>query len=218
MANLRFYNAEEAFEYFYLMIMRSGITIGDTKAAFNVGFYIIDPIDNRITTSWRKWNESYVEQEWQWYLSKDRSAVEIAKKAKIWLNMMDEDGNVNSNYGYQWSRSNQIEYVVDELKRDVNSRRAFISIYDAKEHELYGKDTPCTLNIGFNIVDNKLNMTVMMRSNDLVYGFCNDQYCFSKLQEMISNLLSIEVGTYFHFVHNLHIYSRHFDMKEKYFN
>ena len=37
-------------------------------------------------------------------------------------------------------------------------------------------------------------MCVTMRSNDLWYGFCNDQYCFSKLQKMISNELNIEVA------------------------
>ena len=58
-------------------------------------------------------------------------------------------------------------------------------------------------------------MTVVMRSNDLVYGFCNDQYCFSMLQEYVANELSIEVGTYTHIAHDLHIYERHYNMKEK---
>ena len=35
----------------------------------------------------------------------------------------------------------------------------------------------------------------------------NDQYQFSKLQEMISNRLNIETGTYYHFAHNMHLYN-----------
>ena len=48
----------------------------------------------------------------------------------------------------------------------------------AKEHKFYSKDTPCTYAIQFTIVNNRLNMAVLMRSNDLWYGFCNDQYLF----------------------------------------
>ena len=68
-------------------------------------------------------------------------------------------------------------------------------------------DTPCTYAIQFTIVDNKLNMCVTMRSNDLWYGFCNDQYCFSMLQQLVARELSVPVGTYFHFAHNLHLYN-----------
>ena len=45
-----------------------------------------------------------------------------------------------------------------------------------------------------------------MRSNDLWYGFCNDQYCFSQLQKIVSERLSIDVGVYYHFVNNMHVY------------
>ena len=50
-------------------------------------------------------------------------------------------------------------------------------------------------------------MCVVMRSNDLWYGFCNDQYQFSKLQEMVCRRTEYEMGTYYHFAHNLHIYN-----------
>jgi len=50
-------------------------------------------------------------------------------------------------------------------------------------------------------------MSVLMRSNDLWYGFCNDQYCFASLQKEVSERLSIKVGSYYHFAHNLHLYN-----------
>ncbi len=50
-------------------------------------------------------------------------------------------------------------------------------------------------------------MCVTMRSNDLWYGFCNDQYQFSKLQELVAEKLDIPMGTYYHFAHNLHLYN-----------
>ena len=70
----------------------------------------------------------------------------------------------------------------------------------------YKYDTPCTYAVQFTVVDNKLDMCVTMRSNDLWFGFCNDQYCFSKLQEMVSERTGYEIGTYYHFAHNLHLY------------
>lgn len=203
---MRFENANAAFGYYYYYIQRYGRRIENTLALLNEGFYIDNPIKNNIDFEFRNWKISYAEKEWQWYLSENPSAVEISKSAPIWRQHMDSAGKVNSNYGYQWSRGNQIDYVVQELKRNPLSRRALVSIFDAKENTRYSKDTPCTLNIGFNISDNKLHMNVMMRSCDLWFGFCNDQYCFSMLQQLIANRLSIEVGWYYHFANNLHLY------------
>jgi len=204
-----FNNATEAFECYYELINDIGLPFNDTKALFNIGFYIHNPHDNIITTAFRKFKLDYAEYEWNWYLKQDRNANEISKKAKIWLQHMDENGNVNSNYGWQWNRNNQLNKIIDKLKKDKFSRQAVLSIYDAKEIDQYNFDTPCTNSIHFQIINDKLCMTVNMRSNDLWYGFCNDQYCFSKLQKMISDQLEIKTGWYYHFVSNLHLYNKH---------
>lgn len=210
---MKFNNATEAFEKLYETVSKTGIAYGDTKAIFNVGFYIENPLERIINTSFRNFNHDYSEYEWQWYLSADKSAIEIAKKAKIWNRCMDENGEVNSNYGYQWNRGDQLNYVINELNLNPESRRASISIYDAKDRSNFENDTPCTYAINFCILENKLNMSVMMRSNDLWYGFCNDQYCFSKLQELIAQKLNLKIGSYFHFVNNLHLYNNFLNKK-----
>ena len=208
-----FKNSNEAFTYYYDFISKNGIVTRDTKAIFNVGFQIENPLDNLITDKNRDWSLTYAFAEWQWYLSADRSVYKLKELygsvPKIWQNIADENGLVNSNYGAYWFGNNQYDKVVDILKKDPESRRASLSIYNADNIDQYEKDTPCTYAINFTILNNKLNMTVMMRSNDLWFGFCNDQYCFSKLQEKMSKDLDVEVGTYFHFVNNLHIYNRH---------
>jgi thymidylate synthase len=200
-------NAQAAFEGCYKLLNNSGKDFAGTSALFNYSFLVINPLDNEINTLWRKWNKDYAEYEWQWYLSGNPSAIDISKRAPIWKKCMDPNGDVNSNYGYQWAKGNQLEYVINELVSNPQSRRASISIYDAKHRYNFENDTPCTYAINFHIVDSRLNMSVMMRSNDLWFGFCNDQYCFSKLQELISDKLSVEVGTYHHFVNNLHLYN-----------
>ena len=206
-----FYNANEAFEYFYKRISKHGVKFADTRALFNIGFTIHKPEFNTIIDSKRKWNKDYAEAEWQWYLSGDPSIFKLGdiygKVPPIWSRMADDKGNVNSNYGYQWQRNDQLDYVIDKLKNHKHTRHAAISIYDAKEHDNFDTDTPCAYAVQFTNVENRLNMCVTMRSNDLWYGFCNDQYCFSKLQELVAIKLEIPIGEYYHFAHNLHIYS-----------
>lgn len=210
---MRFYNAQQAFEFLYSDIYFNGEILDNTKYLQNVGFYLNSPMDNKIKTLWRNWKNSYAELEWEWYLSKNRDVSEIKKHAKIWDKMHNGDNIVNSNYGYQWSRSEQLDFVINELTENPNSRRAVLTIYDGKEHSIHSFDTPCTLSIVFNITNNRLNMSVLMRSNDLWYGFCNDQYCFSKLQEMVANRLGLHVGWYYHFANNLHLYNNQLNKK-----
>jgi len=211
MTNTTFRNANEAYEYLHDKIIQEGINFGDTKALFNVGFYITDPKDRKIINRERKWNEEYAEAEWQWYLSGDPKVSTLGdiygKVPEIWKRMADADGKVNSNYGYQWDRNGQIDMVLEMLKHNKDTRQACISIYDGKEISDYAFDTPCTYAVQFTIVNNRLDMCVTMRSNDLWYGFCNDQYQFSKLQELMAFRLDIETGTYYHFAHNMHLYN-----------
>jgi len=211
--NKVFRNANEAYEYVHDQILQNGVTFGDTKALFNVGFYITDPKDRKIINKERKWNKEYAEAEWQWYLSGDPKVETLGdiygKVPEIWKRMADEKGKVNSNYGYQWERNKQLDNVLAMLKINPETRQAAISIYDGKEiHDgNYTHDTPCTYAIQFTIVNNRLDMCVTMRSNDLWYGFCNDQYQFSKLQDLMAFRLNIETGVYYHFAHNMHLYN-----------
>ena len=210
-----FKNADEAFKYFYREIIKSGVAFGDTKALFNVGFTIDNPIDNHIHDKGsivpRKWNYDYAEAEFQWYLSGDRNITKLGKIygkiPPIWIKMADDEGNVMSNYGWQWQRKRQLNQMILKLKLDKDTRQAAISIYDGKEHHEYSTDTPCTYAVQFTILNDKLNMCVVMRSNDLWYGFCNDQYCFSELQKYVAEQLDIPVGIYYHFAHNMHLYN-----------
>ena len=207
----KFNNATEAFDYLLDKIRLDGVDFNGTKALFNVGFYMEDPSQKIITNKERKFSEKYAESEWLWYLSGDRSVERLGaihgKIPPIWLRMADENGNVNSNYGWQWKRNNQLYKVIAMLENNPNTRQATISIYDGKEIENYSKDTPCTYAVQFTILDNKLCMSVLMRSNDLWYGFCNDQYQFASLQQMVADSLSIETGWYYHYAHNMHLYN-----------
>lgn len=221
---LYFLSAQEAFEYYYNEILKNGLetNIG-TKALYNVNMQILMPKDRLIKTEWREWSEKYAEREWQWYLSQNRSVEELKKYAPKWDEMHGGDNLVNSNYGWQWGRNNQLGKCIEQLKQNPDTRQAWFSIFDGKEKDEYKYDTPCTMCVGFDIKpykyqgEKQLDMTVIMRSNDLIYGFCNDQYCFSKLQELVAHELNIPVGHYHHFAHDLHIYDYHYNLKAKYY-
>ena len=209
--NKVFRNANEAYEYLHDQILQNGVSFGDTKALFNVGFYITDPKDRKIINKEREWKEEYALAEWEWYLTGDPNTKALGdiygKVPEIWKRMADSNGKVNSNYGYQWERNGQIDMVYEMLKQNPDTRQACISIYDGKEISDYAFDTPCTYAIQFTIVHGRLDMCVTMRSNDLWYGFCNDQYQFSRLQDLMAFRLDIETGVYYHFAHNMHLYN-----------
>ena len=209
--NKVFRNANEAYEYMHDQIIQNSVDFAGTKALFNVGFYITDPMDNKIINRERNWKQDYAEAEWQWYLSGNRNISELGKLygkiPEIWKRMADDKGNVNSNYGWQWKRNAQLDMVIETLRQNPETRQAAISIYDGKEITDYAHDTPCTYAVQFTIVHGRLDMCVTMRSNDLWYGFCNDQYCFSMLQGLVAYELNVEPGVYYHFAHNMHLYN-----------
>ena len=211
MIQLTFKNASEAFDFYYGTIPYEGVNFAGTKAMFNQGFTIEKPWERMIDNEKRAFNMEYAEAEWQWYLSGDPNVDKLGeiygKVPQIWERMADADGEVNSNYGWQWERDHQLDKVVAQLKNNTDTRQAAISIYDGKEISRYKYDTPCTYAVQFTVVKGKLNMCVVMRSNDLWYGFCNDQYCFSMLQNLVCTRTGIDMGTYYHFAHNLHIYN-----------
>ena len=208
-----FDTASNAFHSLYWRIVRDGVDFAGTKALFNVGFEMKFPAHNAIHDgkTKRNWSQKYAEAEWQWYLSGDRNIAKLGelygKVPAIWKRMADKDGNVNSNYGWQWYRNDQLRKVINYLSQNHESRQAAISIYDGKEWDEYTNDTPCTYAVQFTVLNGKLNMSVVMRSNDLWYGFCNDQYQFSNLQMYVAYELGLPVGTYYHFAHNLHLYN-----------
>jgi thymidylate synthase len=74
--------------------------------------------------------------------------------------------------------------------------------------------------LNFWIRDNKLNMKVQMRSNDIFYGFSYDAPFFAFVQQTMWHWLretypDLELGMYHHFADNIHYYERHFNIAEQ---
>lgn len=170
----------------------------------------------------REMNLKYAKREWLWYLGADKMDDSIMEHAKMWAKLKQEDGSFYSNYGQyifgDRKGGSQFKYVVDCLKADKFTRRA--SIVLLKDEHLYPDNTDlvCTYAINFTIDEaNALNMTVMMRSNDVVFGFTNDAFCFWNLMEFVYQIMSTHYpglvrGYYTHFANSMHVYERHYKM------
>ena len=200
----------EAFETLYKYIMLYGSDFANTKACFNSSFTVVFPQYREIATKERKFNKEYADYEWNWYLNGNRDASEISEKAKIWKNMMiPGTSEVNSNYGHFWKTNDQLDRMIEEIKTNKNTRRAILVHYDLSELENYKYDTPCNVALNFYVLQDKLHLSVFARSIDLWFGFCNDQYCFSKLMEYVSEKTGYETSSMHWNITNLHLYERH---------
>lgn len=113
--------------------------------------------------------------------------------------------------------ANQIQFVIDELRRNPYSRRAIIDIRDNSQ-DMYSDDPACLQNIQFLIRDNKLHMKVLFRSNDACKAAFMNAFALIMLQKYISDELGIEVGTYTHRANSFHCYERDFEMLNGYCN
>lgn len=124
----------------------------------------------------------------------------------------EEGGVLFGGYGprmFGATGQNQIANVTALLKRNPDSRRAVIQLFDAGDIVEQHKDVPCTCTLQFMIREDALHLVTYMRSNDVYLGLPHDVFCFTMLQELMARTLSVELGTYKHAVGSLHLYDEH---------
>lgn len=168
-------------------------------------------------------NYGYIERELAWYESQSLYVEDIpGQTPAIWKQVADKNGKINSNYGYLiWSEENgrQYEHVLDELRKNPNSRRAVMIYNRPTMHSDYCtdgmSDFVCTLGNTFFIRDGKLVSHVIMRSCDSVFGANNDIAWFRYVQKKLASDLKVEVGDMVYTVSSLHVYERHFQFIDK---
>ena len=194
------------------------------KEIIGASFTILNPRDRIPYVAGRKFSVTYMVAELLWYLSANDKTEWISKYSSFWKDISDDGITANSAYGARLfkphskiaqGRLDQWAYVVDELKKDPDSRRAIMHIRVPDDSVDAKLDVPCTLALQFFIRDGKLHQVVNMRSSDVIFGIAYDIPAFTVFQEILANELGVELGTYTHTSNSLHIYERHFDMAEK---
>jgi thymidylate synthase len=168
----------------------------------------------------RAFNWKYFAGEVAWYLKKDNDIDYINKFSNFWKFITNPNSNtINSNYGSLLFGS-QLKWCLDSLKADDNTRQAIAFLNQPKFQFEGNKDFVCTMYLNFFIRDNKLNMKVQMRSNDIFYGLTFDAPFFAFVHQHMLLWLketypTLELGTYTHFADNIHYYERHFELSEQ---
>jgi thymidylate synthase len=170
----------------------------------------------------KAFNWKYFVGELYWYIVGDTNPEIINNFSSFWKGLLDEHGNVNSNYGYIIGprQHNQFKWAYDALANDKSSRQS-IMVFNTPFYQKEGvKDFVCTMYVNFWIRENELNMKVQMRSNDIFYGLQYDAPFFSIVYQSMYLCLKkvypdLEIGSYYHCSDNTHYYERHFDLVKK---
>ena len=128
-------------------------------------------------------------------------------------NYAESDGIFHGAYGPRTRE--QYPLAIDKLRNDSDTRQAVITLWNPNlDNQPNKRDYPCTILHQFRIRDNKLNMSVYMRSNDVWLGAAYDFFQFTRVQIAMASVLGIEPGKYAHHVGSLHIYEQHYDSAE----
>lgn len=125
------------------------------------------------------------------------------------------DNGITFNGAYGPRVSDLVGTIIDILKKDPQSRRAVVPIYNRNDVGLKSKDIPCTLTLQFLIRGNALSLIVNMRSNDIIWGTPYDIFQFTMLQRVVANKLGLKCGRYRHTLGSLHIYAKHYQLATK---
>jgi thymidylate synthase len=171
-------------------------------------------------------DQSYIEREIAWYLSQSLYVKDIGEPVpKIWLQVADSFGKINSNYGFlvhSPANGDQYKNTLSELIANPYSRRA-VMIYTrpsmhAEACQNGMSDFICTNAVQYLIRDGRCDVVVQMRSNDAFFGYRNDvawqKYVQDSLVRDYNEQTSSDIipGDIFWQVGSLHLYERHFKL------
>lgn len=194
----------------------------EVREIINCVIEIEEPNMNMYKNKFRSSQEKYIAAEILWYFAGTKHADFIEKYASMWTQLKDSRGDVNSAYGYLiFEEKNEHGYTpykwaIESLIKDKDSRQAIMH-FNKPYHQYDGnKDQVCTLTSLFHIRNNKLNMTLNMRSNDVILGFMTDFTFFNILHQQAylhlkEHYPELEMGSYTHTSHSMHLYARHYD-------
>lgn len=159
-----------------------------------------------------------------WIYQDQNSSLESAHKRGItWWDEWDiGDGTIGQRYGATVKKYNLTDNLLKGLKEDPFSRRHIMNLYQEEDINFTKGLHPCAYETIWSVNkssdDYYLDMTLIQRSNDyLVAGYIN-KIQYVALQMMVAGHLGYKLGTFSHFVQNLHVYDRHLQALEEIHN
>jgi len=154
-----------------------------------------------------------------WFLQgATNTAYLTANKVGIWDEWADEHGELGPVYGKQW-RSwqgadgqvvDQIQGVVDEIKRNPDSRRLIVSAWNVADLPKMAL-MPCHTLFQFYVADGKLSCQLYQRSGDIFLGVPFNIASYALLTHMVAQVCGLQVGDFVHTLGDAHLYTNHFE-------
>ena len=125
-----------------------------------------------------------------------------------------EYGDLGPVYGKQWrdfEGVDQLAQVIEDLKKNPNSRRHIVSAWNPKEIPIMIKSglPPCHTLFQFYVADGKLSCQLYQRSADVFLGVPYNIASYALLTYMIASVTDLEVGDFVHSLGDTHIYLNH---------
>lgn len=158
-----------------------------------------------------------------WFLKGDTNVKYLQdNEVKIWNEWADENGELGPVYGAQW-RSwkgadgkviDQISDVIDQIKKNPDSRRLIVSAWNVSEIPNMAL-APCHALFQFYVADGKLSLQLYQRSADVFLGVPFNIASYALLLMMVAQVCDLKVGDYVHTFGDVHIYNNHFEQVER---
>lgn len=185
-------------------------------------FFTLDLSDNILPIAGNRtiWPHiAAAEVAWQTQGTKDPEFI-LKYAPKLWSKFI-EDGELKTAYGHRWHSHfdrDQIQLAIKALKEDPTNRQVYVSNWDPKTDGLgepnQPKNIPCPLGFSLNIINNKLNMAVTIRSSDVYVGLPYDVLAYSLTLDLLARSLGIGKGYISFTLNHAHIYEPHFNAVE----
>jgi thymidylate synthase len=183
-------------------------------APIPVAIRYINPKQHVLINPVRDANPFFHLMEAMWMLAGRDDGAFLDHYIKDFSKKFGTNGRIMDAYGQRWrvgAGFDQLNEIVQQLQCDPYSRQCVLQMWGAgREDLLVNTAKPCNIAATFRIRNNKLDMFVFNRSNDLIWGCCGaNAVHFPILQEYISGRLKIEMGEYWQISTNLHLYDEH---------
>ena len=158
-----------------------------------------------------------------WFLQGDTNVAYLKENGvSIWDEWADANGDLGPVYGRQWRAwptadgkvVDQIAWVVDEIKRNPDSRRLIVSAWNVGELSKMAL-MPCHTMFQFYVANGKLSCQLYQRSGDIFLGIPFNIASYALLTHMIAQVTGLEVGDFVHTLGDAHLYSNHIEQADK---
>ena len=154
-----------------------------------------------------------------WFLKGDTNIRYLKDNGvSIWDDWADAEGELGPVYGKQWRRwetadgreIDQIELLVDGLKRNPDSRRHLVSAWNPGEVDRM-KLPPCHALFQFYVADGRLSCQLYQRSADIFLGVPFNIASYALLTLMLAQVCGYQPGDFVHTLGDAHLYTNHLE-------